>query len=77
MYLLTLTSAQRITYFNSPLILDYDSIMVVMQKLNRMQEFTSAIDVECLHSNLQAKLPMHGCTRAKHAQTCFLANKGF
>ena len=30
-----------------------------MQKLKFMQEFTFAISVECLHSNLQAKLLMH------------------
>ena len=51
--------------------------MTVMQKLKRMQEFTFAINVECLHSSLQAKLPMHDCTRAKHAKTCLMAYKGF
>ena len=57
--------------FNSPIILDKNNIMIVMQKLKHMQEFTSAINVECLHSSLRAKLPMHDCTRAKHAKTCF------
>ena len=47
--------------FNIPLILDKYNIMLVLQKLKRIQEFTSAacINVECLHSSLQAKLPMH------------------
>ena len=30
--------------------------MIVMQKLKFMQDFTFAINVECLHSGLQAKL---------------------
>ena len=34
-----------------------------------MQEFTSAINVACLHSSLHAKLLMHNCARAKHAKT--------
>ena len=42
--------------FKFPLILDKFNIMIVMQKLKFMQEFTSAINVECLHSSLQAKL---------------------
>ena len=42
-----------------------------------MQESTYAINVECLHSSLQAKLLMHNCARAKHAKTCFVAYKGF
>ena len=45
--------------------------MIVMQKLKFMQEFTFAINVECLHSSLDAKLLMHNCSRAKHAKTCF------
>ena len=45
--------------------------MVVMQKLKLMQEITSAISVQCLHSSLQAKLLMHNCARAKHAKTRF------
>ena len=40
--------------------------MIVMQKLKFMQEFTSVITVECLHSILQAKLLMHNCARAKN-----------
>ena len=30
-----------------------------------MQEFTFAINVECLHSSLHAKLLVHNCTQAK------------
>ena len=33
--------------------------MLATQKLKFMQEFTSAIDVECLHSSLKAKLLIH------------------
>ena len=51
--------------FTFPLILDKYNITTVMQKLKFMQEFTSAINVECLHSSLQAKLLMHTCARAK------------
>ena len=40
--------------FNIPLILDKYNIMIKMQKLKFMQEFLSAINVECLHSSLQA-----------------------
>ena len=57
--------------FKFPLISDKYNIMIVMQKLNWMQEFTSAINVECLHSSLEAKLPMHNCARAKNEKTCF------
>ena len=53
--------------FNIPLILDKYYIMIVIQKLKFMQEFTSAINVECLHISLQAKLLIHDCTCAKHA----------
>ena len=42
--------------FNIPLILDKYNIMIVMRKLKFVQEFTSAINVECLHSSLKAKL---------------------
>ena len=42
--------------FKFSLILDKYNIMIVMQKLKFMQEFTSAINVECLHSSLQARL---------------------
>ena len=36
-----------------------------------MQEFTFAINVDCLHSSLHAKLLMYNCESAKHAKTCF------
>ena len=52
-----------------PQTLDKYDIMIVMQKLKFMQEFTFAINVECLHSSLQAKLLMHKCARAKNAKT--------
>ena len=51
--------------FKFPVILDKRNIMIVMQKIKFMQEFTSAINVECLQSSLQAKLLMHNCARAK------------
>ena len=57
--------------FNIPLILDKCHIMIVMQKLKFVQEFTFAIHVECLQSSLHAKLLMHSCAHAKHAKTCF------
>ena len=38
--------------FNIPLILDKHNIVVVMQNLKFMQEFTFAINVENLHSSL-------------------------
>ena len=57
--------------FNVPLILDKYNVMIILQKLKFIQEFPSAINVECLHSSLQAKLLMHNCARAKHAKTCF------
>ena len=41
-------------HFHIPLILDKYNITSVMQKLKFMQEFTSAISVECLHGSLQA-----------------------
>ena len=46
--------------------------MIVMQKLKRMQEFTFAINLERLHSSLQAKLQMHDCTHAKRAKACMM-----
>ena len=49
--------------------------MIVMQKLEFMREFIFAINVECLHSNLRAKLLMHNCARAKHAKTYFCSIK--
>ena len=54
-----------------PLTLDKYNNLIVMQKLKCMQEFISAINVECLHSRLQAKLLMHNCARAENATTCF------
>ena len=42
--------------FKFHLILDKDNIMVVMQKIKCKQELTFAINVECIHSSLQAKL---------------------
>ena len=63
--------------FNIPLILDKCNIMLVMQKIKFMQEFTFAIDVECLQSSLHAKLLMHNCARAKHAKTCFCSIEDF
>ena len=53
--------------FNIPLRLDKIIIRIVMQKLKSMQEFTFAINVDCLHSSLQTELLMHNCARAKHA----------
>ena len=57
--------------FNITLILGKFNIMIMMQRIKFMQEFTFAINVECLHSSLPAKLLMHNCARAKHAKTCF------
>ena len=54
--------------FNVSLILDKCNIMIVMQKLKFMLEFTFAINVECLHNSLHAKLLMHNCAHAKHAK---------
>ena len=58
--------------FNITSILDKYNIMIVMQKLQFMQEFTSAINVECLHSSLQAKLLKRICARAKTCINTFL-----
>ena len=55
-------------------ILDKYNIMIVTQKL-KMQEFTSAINVECLHSSLRAKLLLHNCTRKKYKKHVFVACK--
>ena len=63
--------------FNIPLILNEYKIMITMKIIKFMQEFTFAINVECLHGSLQTKLIMHYCARAKHAKTCFIAYKGF
>ena len=51
--------------FKFTLILDQYNIMIVMQKLKCMQEFTSAINVKCLHSSLQAKL-LHTCKKCQN-----------
>ena len=56
--------------FNFRLILD--NIMIVMQKLKFMQAFSSAINVECLHSSLHEKQLMQNCACAKHAKKMFL-----
>ena len=56
---------------NIPLILDMYKIMILMQKLLFIQEFTSAVNVVCLHSILPVKLLLHNCARAKNAKTCF------
>ena len=61
--------------FKFSLILDQYNMMTVMQKLKFMQEFTSAINVKCLHSSLQAKFLMHNSARAKNAKTCFCSIK--
>ena len=58
--------------FKFPLIFDKYDIIIVMQKLQCMQEFTSAITVECLHSSLQAKLLMHNWARALNSENMFL-----
>ena len=39
--------------FKFSLILDKYNIMIVMQKLKFMQEFSYAINVECLHSSFK------------------------
>ena len=55
--------------FNIPRVWDlYNIIMIVLQKIKFMQEFTSIINTECSYSSLQAKLLMHNCA---HAKTCF------
>ena len=58
--------------FNISLILDKYNVMILRQK-----EFTSVINVECLHISLQAKLLMHNCACAKHAKHVFVAYDGF
>ena len=50
--------------------------MIIMQKIKFMQEFAFAINVQCLHSSLQAKLLMYNCARAKNAKTCFCSIGG-
>ena len=63
--------------FNIPLILDKYNIMIKIQQLKFIQECAFAINVECVHCSLQAKLLMHNRARAKHAKTYFVAYKGF
>ena len=46
-----------------------------MLKYKFLQKFISAINIECLHSRLQAKLLMHNCARANHAKTCLCSKK--
>ena len=53
--------------FKFPLILDRYDIMIVMQNLKFIQELTSAVNVGCLHSNLQTKLQMQNCASVKKA----------
>ena len=53
------------------------NVMIVMQKIKFMLEFTFAINVECLHSSLKVKLLIYNCTRANHAKTSFIAYKKF
>ena len=58
--------------FKFPLILNKYNTMVVMQKIKSIQEFTSAINVECLDSSLQAKLlEVNKRAHAKNAKACF------
>ena len=49
--------------------------MIVMQKSKFKLEFTFAINVECLHKGLQAKLLTHNCACAKNAKHVFIAYK--
>ena len=44
--------------------------MIVTQNLKFIQEFTF-LSMQCIHSSLAAKLPMHNCPCAKHAKICF------
>ena len=63
--------------FNIPLILDKCNIMIVMQKLKFMLEFTFAIKVECLHSSLHANLLMQTAHVQNMQKHVFVAYKGF
>ena len=58
--------------FKTSVILDKYNIMIVMQKLKFIQEFTFATNVECVHSSLQATLLINNCARAKNAKNMFL-----
>ena len=58
---------------NIPLILDKNNVMIVMQKLKFMQEYTFAINLECLHNSLQVKLLIHNCTRKTCKNIFFVA----
>ena len=48
-----------------------------MHNLKLMQELTFAVNIECLQSNLLAKLLMHKYARAKHSKHVNIAYKGF
>ena len=54
--------------FSVSLISDNNFMIIVIQKLQFMQEFTLVIKVGCLHSNLLAKLLMYIYAGAKHAK---------
>ena len=62
--------------FNIALNFDTYNIMIVMQKLKFMQDFTFAINVECLHSSLQAKLLMHNRVQNMYKHV-FVTYEGF
>ena len=49
-------------------MLDKYNIMILIHKLIFIQQFTSANNVECLHSSFEAKLLLHNCARAKKMQ---------
>ena len=57
--------------FKFSLFLDKYNIIIKTQKIKFMQDFTFAINVECLLSSLLAKLVMRDCACAKHTKTCF------
>ena len=61
--------------FEFPIILDKYTIVIVMQKFKFMQEFTFAINVEGLHSSLQAKLLMRNCPCKNMQKHVFVAYK--
>ena len=61
--------------FKFPLILDEYNVMIIVQKLKFKHEFTSAFNVECLHSSLKAKLLMHNSARAKMQKHVYVAYK--
>ena len=49
--------------------------MIVVQKLKFKHEFSSAFNVECLHSSLKARLLMHNSARAKMQKHVYVAYK--